>query len=264
MASPQTSASTEGLAVITGGSSGVGKATVEAFAEAGTDVVFTYNRNEAAARELADRIADGGSSCTPMHFDARDDASVMSFVDSLRAMERPIATLVNCAGQVFRGAVHDTPTDAFRAQLEVNVVAPFVLTRELAPLMRGGSVVNVASISSVTGMLDRSAYCTSKAAIVGLTSATAAELAPDIRINAVLVGILATPMNEGLLANQELLSTVAARVPLGRLGEGPEIADVIAFLASDGARYVTGAMWEVDGGVLARTSLPAGDPRLDG
>ncbi|MEO2107379.1 MAG: SDR family NAD(P)-dependent oxidoreductase [Actinomycetota bacterium] len=264
MASPQTSAGPKGLTVITGGSSGVGKATVEAFAEAGTDVVFTYNRNESAAHELANRITGVGGSCTPMHLDAGGEASVMSFVDALRALDRPIATLVNCAGQVFRGAVPDTPTETFRAQLEVNVVAPFVLTRELAPLLRGGSIVNVASISSVTGMVDRSAYCTSKAAIAGLTSATATELAPHTRVNAVLAGILATPMNQGLLENKELLSTVAVRVPLGRLGEGAEIADVIVFLASEGARYVTGAMWEVDGGVLARTSLPAGDPRLDG
>lgn len=171
-----------------------------------------------------------------------------------------MSVLVNCAGQIFRGSVKDTTTAAFRHQLEVNVVAPFMLTRELVSALEGGSVVNVASISSVTGMVDRSAYISSKAAIAGLTLALATELGPHVRVNAVLAGILATPMNDGLLADPSMVSQVADRIPLGRLGDGADIAGVIRFLGSDEARYVTGALWEVDGGVLARTSLPAGDP----
>lgn len=233
-------------AVVTGGSGGLGGAICDALAADGFEVVTTYHRNrpkgEAVALDLADLDA------------------VAAFGAETAAWQPDV--LVNCAGEVTREGLATVSRAAVLHALAVNCLAPLELSRALAPGMRergGGSIVNVGTILSAVGGHDRVAYSTSKAALIGMTKALAVELAPQVRVNALLTGLFDTSMNAALTADPERLAAVTARIPLGRLGTPEEFASVVTLLARPG--YVTGAVWEVDGGVLARIPLPMGDNR---
>lgn len=233
-------------AIVTGGSGGLGAAIRAVLAADGHEVLTTFHRNRAAGEAVALDLAD---------LDA-----VAAFGPQAAAWRPDV--LVNCAGEVTREGLATLSRQAVLHAMAVNCLAPLELTRAVAPGMRErgqGSIVNVGTILSAVGGHDRVAYSTSKAALIGMTKALAVELAPEVRVNALLTGLFDTAMNAVLTADPDLLAAVTARIPLGRLGAPEEFAAVVALLARPG--YVTGAVWEVDGGVLARIPLPMGDNR---
>jgi NAD(P)-dependent dehydrogenase (short-subunit alcohol dehydrogenase family) len=252
-------------ALVTGGSRGLGAAIALRLARAGFAVSVTYRERRAEAEAVAAQVAREGGEAALLQLDLADLEAVRQLAERLASQEDPPSTVVNCAAELYRGALDATdPTDYLRS-FTVNCAAAFALARGLAPAMRrsarlGPSVVNVSSVLGVSAGRDRTAYTSSKAALIGLTRALAVELAPEVRVNCVVPGLFRTEMNAPLESRPELLAETNRRIPLGRLGDPGELASVVAFLAGPEASYVTGAVWEVDGGVLARLPFPSADP----
>lgn len=257
-------------AVVTGGSGDLGAAICRALAGAGFDVCLTYHRSADAAAAVVRAVEAAGGAAEAVALDLGDLDAVAAFgaeqgEGGVRGGRGAIpSVLVNCAGEVLRIRGQDLTPAQMSGSMTLNCLAPFTLTMALLPGMRalgGGLVLNVGSVLASVGAHERVAYTTSKAALVGLTRSLAVELAPTVRVNALLPGLFATEMNAGLLADEAALAEVAGRIPLRRLGQPEELAALVAFLAGPGGVYVTGVAWEVDGGLLARIALPAGDGR---
>ncbi len=223
-------------ALVTGGVQGIGAAVAQRFADSGMDVTVAdvESKRDRATHPFA-----------PV--DVTSEASVAEAVDAAG----PVDVLVNCAGVTIAGhPVDEVSVADWNAQIGVNLTGTFLCTRAVVPGMRErgwGRVVNLASALATRGMAGSSAYSASKAGVAGFTRAVAAELAPHgVTVNAVAPGYVDTPMTAGFppgLREQRL-----AEIGMGRFAEPEEIATVIEFLASDGARYVTGALIEASGG----------------
>ena len=246
-------------AVVTGASGEIGRAVCARLADGGYGVFATYRSNRASVEELAVRRSRGW--VEPIQLELSDLDAVQATARKL-AEEHPITVLVHCAGELPRDKWSETTNTTFMRSFAVNCGSAFVLARELAASMikaGKGSIVNVASIHALVGSQKRAAYSTSKAALVGLTRALAVELAPLIRVNAVVPGVFQTSMNAALLADPHLLSHTRERIPMGRLGTAEECAEAIVFLTGPLSAYVTGTTLVIDGGILSRNALPAGD-----
>lgn len=230
--------------LVTGGTSGIGRATAERFAAAGAQVAISGRSAERGTEVVNAITAAGGRG----RFIAADLGSAEA-VQGLAAAAGDVDVLVNNVGIFPFGATHEVPLADLRAVLDVNVVAPFLLTAALAPGMasRGhGAIVNVSTMVAAFGLPGMSAYSASKAALELLTKAWAAEYGPQgVRVNAVAPGPTRTP---GTAVMGDGLDQLAATLPLGRVASPDEIADAIVFLASDEASFITGAIVPVDGG----------------
>lgn len=230
--------------LVTGGTSGIGRATAERFAAGGAQVVIS-GRSDQRGAEVVDAITAAGGHA---RFIAADLGSAEA-VQELAAAAGDVDVLVNNVGIFPFGATHEVPLADLRAVLDVNVVAPFLLTAALAPGManRGhGAIVNVSTMVAAFGLPGMSAYGASKAALELLTKAWAAEYGPQgVRVNAVAPGPTRTPGTEVM---GDGIDQLAATLPLGRAASADEIANAIVFLASDEASFVTGAIVPVDGG----------------
>lgn len=256
-------------AVVTGGSRGLGAATALALARAGHDLVVTYRSDRDAALGVAGQVGALGRECAVEQLALDDLAAVDAFAQSTSTARRP-AVLVNNAGEPFPEALGDVDLADAERLLRVNTLAPLALVRGLAAALgsheRSGAVVNVSSVVARGGSHGSSVYAASKAALHGLTRTLAVELAPRIRVNAVLPGVFATDLNAAALADEARARAARELIPLGRVGDADECAAVVAFLASEAASYVTGTMLPIDGGVLARLALPGRGraPEADG
>jgi len=235
------------VAVVTGGASGIGAATVEVLKGAGATVI---------AWDLHDGPGVVGT-------DIRDLASVEKAADAAVAEHGKVDILVNCAGIITDNLPADQvdPED-FRRTYDVNVVGSFNCARALYPTLKAtgaGAIVNVASQAALVSLPDQSAYSASKGAVAALTRSLAVDWAPDnIRVNAVCPGFTLTPMAKQQMT-PELDAAVSRRVPLGRMFEPEEMGRTIAFLASPWASAVTGVVMAVDGGWTAgEPALPMG------
>lgn len=240
----------------------MGAAISRRLARSGYHVCLTYRTRGDSAAAVVEDIRGGGGSADMHAVDLSDTEAVDEFGSYVCSLGTPPSVLVNCAGEVLRSTLQETNLDQFLRSLTVNCVAPFVLARRIGPAMRangGGSIVNIASVLGSAGGQGRVAYTTSKAAVIGMTKALAVELSPSVRVNALLPGLFATDMNAALLEDRDMLVAVTDRIPLHRLGDADELAEVAVFLAGPASSYVTGAAWEVDGGALARISLPVAD-----
>jgi meso-butanediol dehydrogenase / (S,S)-butanediol dehydrogenase / diacetyl reductase len=245
----------EGWAVIvTGGASGMGAACVEQFAVGGADVVIV-DRDDARAAEVQARFGLGA----PIMGTVADSAICDSAVAETVGRHGRLDAVVNAAGVIVRAAGVDTDDAAWDRIMGINVSGTFFMCRAALRHMvtaGRGSIVNFGSIWGDLGSAGVAAYCASKGAVHNLTRALAQDhAASGIRVNAVCPGEVRTPMLQAERSGpvtQELLDALAATVPMGRLAEPEEIARVVAFLASDEASYMTGAMVSVDAGYGSR------------
>jgi NAD(P)-dependent dehydrogenase (short-subunit alcohol dehydrogenase family) len=234
-------------ALITGGTSGIGRATAEALAHEGAHVLIS-GRSEARGAEVVAAIEAAGGEAEFVAADLGSPADVRALAE--RAANVDI--LVNNAGVFPGGLTHELPESVFDETFAVNVKAPFLLTAAIAPRMverGGGTIINVTTMAAEFGMAGLSAYGASKAAVALLTKAWAAEYGPKgVRVNAVSPGPTTTP---GTDAMGDAFAEIVSTIPLGRAADPDEIAETIVFLASDKASYLNGAVIPVDGGRIA-------------
>jgi NAD(P)-dependent dehydrogenase (short-subunit alcohol dehydrogenase family) len=241
------------LAVVTGGGSGIGRATAHRLAKDGARVAI-WDFSEEAARRTAEEV--GGE---PFFVDVRDPNSVEQAAGATGRMGH-VSSLVNAAGIfIVEGGVETASIEDWDNVLSTNLRSMFLTGKFVIPLMRGApdpAIVNIASVYGLRGYMDECAYDASKGGVVNLTRHMAIQYAGEgIRVNAVAPGEIETPLMRAQLKPgqdfDELKAQIAATIPMGRVGQPEEIAAVIAFLLSDDASYITGAIVPVDGALLA-------------
>jgi 3-oxoacyl-[acyl-carrier protein] reductase len=239
-------------AVVTGGSRGIGRAIALRLATQGADVAFSYKGNEAAAKENAAAIESLGRRALPVQADVSQpeaaDALVKAAIDAFGKVD----ILVNNAGITRDDLIMRMSVEAFREVLETNLFGAFYATKAVTrPMLKakGGRIINITSVSGQAGQTGQANYSAAKAGLIGLTKATARELASrGITCNAVAPGFVLTELTKDL--PEALMAEITARTPLGRFGTTEEIANAVAFLASDEAAFITGQVLAVDGGLV--------------
>lgn len=241
------------IALVTGGSRGIGEAIATALARDGARVVITA-RKEPALREAAARIGHG---VVPIASHAGDPAQIAALVARIDEEVGGIDILVNnAATNPHFGPLMTVEPAAFRKTFEVNLEGPFELTRQVARRLvdrnRPGAVINVASIYGLVGAPLQGVYAMTKAAMVSMTRTFALELGSSkIRVNAIAPGLVDTRFAATLVHDPALSKLFTDRAPLGRAAQPAEIGGLVAWLASDEASFVTGAVYTLDGGYLA-------------
>ncbi len=243
------------VAVVTGGNAGIGEAIAQTFAREGAAVVITGRRQDEldrAVHEITRRngkaIAVAGSVTDDRHAEAVVNEAIQRFGS--------LDILINNAGVgEFGRRLHELDDETWTRVLDVNLTGVFRMTRAAVPemLKRGrGSIVNISSIASLVGIPYLPAYAASKGALDALTRAIAIDYAKDgVRCNVVNPGLIATPMAAPLMANPEQLNPILDRYPIRRTGKPEEVADMVLYLASDEAMWVTGGTFTIDGGMTA-------------
>jgi NAD(P)-dependent dehydrogenase (short-subunit alcohol dehydrogenase family) len=242
------------IVVITGASSGIGRAAAARFGRDGA-AVLAVGRKAPALKEAAQEVERAGGRCVPFEADVTAaDAPAAIVAQAVKAFGG-ITTLVNAAGIIANGNVENTTDTAWDEMLDINLRAPFRLMRAAAPQLVAsrGSVVNVSSVTGLRAFPGVLAYCVSKAGLDQLTRCAALELAAQgVRVNAVNPGVTVTNLHRRSGVNEENYAAFLERSkqthPLGRAGEPEEIADLIAFLASDKSGWITGETISIDGG----------------
>ena len=239
-------------ALVTGGSRGIGKAIGLRLATQGADVAFSYKGNEAAARETAREIQAMKRRALAVQGDVADVDSAENVVKAALDAFGKIDILVNNAGITRDDLIMRMSPEAWREVLETNLFGAFWMTKAVTrPMLkaRGGRIINITSVSGQAGQMGQANYSAAKAGLIGLTKATARELASrGITVNAVAPGFVLTELTQDL--PDALKDEITSRTPLGRFGTTEEVANAVAFLASDEAAYITGQVLAVDGGLV--------------
>lgn len=234
-------------ALVTGAGSGIGNAVASVLAARGHRVLCVdYDA------ESAERAAASIEGAEPFALDVRDEEGTDRAVAAATRLG-PLSAVVTCAGANTKATAHEMAIDAFRMVMDVNVAGTFLTCRAAARQMiadgTAGSMVLIGSINSVVALANQAAYATSKSAVLMLGKVMAIDWAPyGIRVNVVGPGLTRTPMAAGMLADDDKMAWAMNRIPMKRVAEPVDIADVCAFLLSDAARHVTGTFLPVDGG----------------
>ena len=240
--------------LVTGATSGIGRAVALKFA-ACTARVAAIGRNQQALREVERQINEAGGQALPISVDVTNEADVRSALESALSKFGRLDVLVNAAGHISSGSIEDTSVEAWDAMMNINLRAVFQLMRLATPSLieTKGNIVNVSSVTGLRSFPGVLAYCVSKAAVDQLTRCAALELAAKgVRVNAVNPGVVVTEIHKRGGMNDEdygrFLERSKTTHPIGRVGDAREIADLVVFLASDKASWITGATYSIDGG----------------
>ena len=242
--------------IVTGAGSGIGRGCALLLAELGSSVCVVEREAEAAARTVESITGSGGNAFAVVG-DARETSVAKDAVKQTIDRFGAVRVLVNNVGGMFPAAADDISDNGWSAIIRLTLDTTFHFCRETAPAMRsagGGAIVSIASVAGIGGSPFSAHYGAAKAGVINLTQSLAVEWAPDVRVNAVAPDFIRTEGTDGLMSDAER-ERIAARVPMGRLGEPPDVARTVAFLASDLAAFVTGQTLIVDGGSLYRSRL---------
>lgn len=242
---------TEKTAVITGGSRGIGRAIALKMAQSGANIAIVYAGNEAAAKEACGQIEDLGVKAKAYRCDVSDFSQAEQTVSAIIGEFGGIDILVNNAGIVRDGLMLSMKEEDFDAVLDTNLKGAFHMIKHTYRQFmkkRCGRIINITSVSGITGNAGQSNYSSAKAGMIGLTKSVAKELAGrNITCNAIAPGFIDTDMTAAL--SDQLKQAAVAAIPMKRMGSPEDIANLAAFLASDEAGYITGEVMKVDGGL---------------
>lgn len=240
------------VALVTGASRGIGQAAAIELAKAGADIIVNFIGNEAVAQETVEAIEALGRKAIKIKANVGDADDVQAMVDEAHATFGHIDILVNNAGITRDGLLIRMKDSDWDEVLNINLKGVYLVTKAVAKLMvkqRAGRIINMTSVSGVTGNVGQANYAAAKAGVIGFTKTCAKELAArGITVNAIAPGFIETAMTDVL--PEKIKEGITATVPLGRMGQPEEIAGVVTFLASDFASYITGQVLNVDGGMV--------------
>ncbi len=240
------------VALVTGASRGIGQAVAVELAKAGADIIVNYIGNEAVAQETVEKVEALGRKAIKIKADVGSADEVQAMVDEAHAAFGHIDVLVNNAGITRDGLLIRMKDSDWDDVLNINLKGVYLVSKAVAKIMvkqRSGRIINMTSVSGVTGNVGQANYAAAKAGVIGFTKTCAKELAArGITVNAVAPGFIETAMTDVL--PEKIKEGIAATVPLGRMGQPEEIAGVVTFLASDFASYITGQVLNVDGGMV--------------
>ena len=239
------------IALVTGASKGIGRAVAVALAAQGAYVVVNYNGSESKAQETCQLILDAGGSCESMRFNVAKEAETTEAIQEIIKKHGSLDILVNNAGITKDGLLMRMSDEDFDAVCDVNLKGTFHTIRAVSRQMlkqKSGRIINISSVSGVLGNAGQANYSASKAGVIGLTKSVARELASrGVTVNAVAPGFIETDMTENM--PQAAKDGALGQIPLGRMGKPEDIAETVAFLASEKAAYITGQVICVDGGM---------------
>ncbi|MFT5174955.1 MAG: NAD(P)-dependent dehydrogenase (short-subunit alcohol dehydrogenase family) [Gammaproteobacteria bacterium] len=259
-----------GLAIVTGAARGIGAAIAQALSDAGYALaIWDFNGDGAAS--TAAELSAAGRRAISAQVDVADETQVEAAVQQAQAAFGTPCLLVNNAGIRHREPLETLARASWEREIATNLTGPFVCTQIVGRRMLAagaGAIVNIASMAGTYAQAMRGAYSPSKAGIIALTGLTAVEWGGrGIRCNAISPGMISTPAHAEAYGNDVLRTAREAMIPLGRIGGGNDIADVVVFLASDAARYINGANIPVDGGVtnalIALMPMPTANGDID-
>jgi glucose 1-dehydrogenase len=243
------------VAIITGAGSGIGRAIALLFAKEGANIVIVYSQNDANAQESAELIEATGRKALIIKADASIPYAIEKAVDQTIQTFGTIDCLVNNAGTWLVATLFDMTEEMWDRTLDVDLKATFVCSQAVSRYWRaterGGKIINIGSVHGTRSWQGLAAYAAAKTGLIGLTRVLALELAPyDVNVNLVSPGAIAEGGNREKISDPEHTALVKKEIPLGRMGEGEEVAKLALFLASDDSNYITGADFTIDGGLL--------------
>ena len=235
---------------ITGGSSGIGRACVKLFAEAGARVAFSYGSNDAAAKGVIDELKNFSVYGTKIELTSEKD--VVEKTGEIRKLFGSIDILVNNAGIWKRGDIDTMSIDEWKETIDINLTGTFLITREVSKYMKlqnSGRIINIASTAGQRGEPHYSHYAASKGALISMTKSLAVELAPsNITVNCVAPGWVATRMTDHIFNDPVQKEKIEKAIPRGKIASAEDIAGPVLFLASQLADHITGEILNVNGG----------------